>query len=102
MLVYSFLRRMHSGAWAMTVRASTLCPAPPILTTRAAWAFLEQLALAALDVGRVDVADVCPCVVPALPALAPYAHSCHTDLPAAADGPVPWLAACRGACGYSH
>lgn len=23
------------------------------------WAFLEQLALAAIDVGRLDVADVC-------------------------------------------
>jgi hypothetical protein len=27
------------------------------------WAFLEQLALAAIDLGRVDVADVCLCVV---------------------------------------
>jgi hypothetical protein len=27
------------------------------------WAFLEQLALAAIDVGRIDVADVCPYIL---------------------------------------
>ena len=33
------------------------------MTTFVGWAFLEQLALAAIDVGRIDVADVCaaPC-----------------------------------------
>jgi hypothetical protein len=29
------------------------------LTLDLGWAFLEQLALAAIDVGRVDIADVC-------------------------------------------
>jgi hypothetical protein len=33
-----------------------------MLTGRAGWAFLEQLFLAAIDVGNVDVADVCLCV----------------------------------------
>ena len=27
------------------------------------WAFLEQLALAAIDIGRIDIADVCSCTV---------------------------------------
>lgn len=30
------------------------------METKLGWAFLEQLALAALDVGRIDVADVRP------------------------------------------
>lgn len=29
-----------------------------IVSTRAGWAFLEQLALASLDIGRIDIADV--------------------------------------------
>jgi hypothetical protein len=33
-----------------------------MLMSRAGWAFLEQLFLAAIDVGHVDVADVCLCV----------------------------------------
>lgn len=51
---------MHYASWAMTVRS--LCERRSInAVTRfifLGWQFLESLALAAVDVGRMDVAEV--------------------------------------------